>query len=224
MRNDMKKSFTLIELLVVIAIIAILAAMLLPSLGKAKETSKKIACTSNLKQIGLCVTSYIQDSQGWMPQCGATNPVFWKYQIVEYSGIKAANEWDKALASKIFRCPSWTIKNTNVAYESGYGWNFAYVGDLSQTSNPSVMYVSQNRIKKPSLTVIAGETTDWTFTGGDWDYAKLYAPSTNILRIGNRHMGGINRLWADMHVSWEMQRSIFSGLNGDANYYYKVDK
>lgn len=64
----MKKQFTLVELLVVIAIIAILASMLLPALGKARQKAKAIACINNLKQTGAAFMFYADDYNGFIPK------------------------------------------------------------------------------------------------------------------------------------------------------------
>src|SRR3954470_18379090 len=67
------QAFTLIELLVVIAIIAILAAILFPVFGRARENARRSSCQSNLKQIGLGIMQYTQDYDERMPPRRTTN-------------------------------------------------------------------------------------------------------------------------------------------------------
>jgi prepilin-type N-terminal cleavage/methylation domain-containing protein len=86
----MRKGFTLIELLVVIAIIAVLVAMLLPTLSKAREQARIVQCMSGARQVHLAVESYCHDHKGYFPSGYGPSTYFWHQQLVELKYMPAA--------------------------------------------------------------------------------------------------------------------------------------
>jgi prepilin-type N-terminal cleavage/methylation domain-containing protein/prepilin-type processing-associated H-X9-DG protein len=110
----MKKHFTLIELLVVIAIIAILAAILLPTLQKARESGRSTACLNNLSQVAKGTLQYVSDNEDFFPPGGRNmintirlesynSLVNWSYFLNKRYGV----------SGETFKCPSRNFRTTS---------------------------------------------------------------------------------------------------------------
>ena len=159
MNNNNK--FTLIELLVVVAIIAILAAILLPALMKAKAATYRAVCINNSKQIGLALMVYSNDNNGFFPQAIGPNRHDWSDFLGRggYDGREVSYEQaaqfritDPSQASEIYYCPTaatdlgtnaWGDKvsreyvDENGHYGNTYGVNGGVdVGTLNEPDDP----------------------------------------------------------------------------------------
>jgi len=111
-RKASRAGFTLIELLVVIAIIALLAAMLLPALARAKAKAQLANCLSNLKQLGMTFTMYTSDNREGFPYSGRDWP-----QLPFVDLLKLVDPYISTNGRAFFRCPA----------DRGRGFNFEWV-------------------------------------------------------------------------------------------------
>ena len=208
-----RQKFTLIELLVVIAIIAVLAAMLMPALGKVKDTGRAISCTNNLKQIGLAFKLYFEDNndmwyQAHIPYNNTTYT--WMRITSPYLGFDFQDYRSKGRKVTPYFCPadanpkmnSYTLNSTNnVLAKSLYaGLDFSPV---SKAKYPSKLcHVIDGKGNKNNVNDNVGLYT----------YSYLYAhgdPGDVLARqASRRHSKAANVLYADLHVAPIRQQEL----------------
>jgi prepilin-type N-terminal cleavage/methylation domain-containing protein/prepilin-type processing-associated H-X9-DG protein len=186
------RAFTLIELLVVIAIIAILAAMLLPALSKAKDTAKGAACKNNLKQWGLATQLYATDNGDYLPKNGSSSGDSttdgWYVDLPKQMNfpIYADMAWhtDATIdpGNSVWICPSNTRRsNGKNLFHYCLNENVNGVGATNQ--------VRMTSIRLPTATV-------WLFdNGGLAPVAQMNNVHTNL------HGGGAQFVFLDTHVA-----------------------
>jgi prepilin-type N-terminal cleavage/methylation domain-containing protein/prepilin-type processing-associated H-X9-DG protein len=179
------RGFTLIELLVVVAIISILAAILFPVFGRARENARRSSCQSNLKQIGIAMMQYVQDNDERFMHSDhdATPPYTWFQPLQPY--IKS---------TQVFKCPSLGDESSSPDPNTDYIINGFFAHGVSQ----ALFQNSAEQIAVAEREKNLAAFDYHPFTEG----SDLTAPEMDDNISKDRHFNGSNYIFADGHVKW----------------------
>jgi len=197
-------AFTLIELLVVIAIIAILAAILFPVFGRARENARRSSCQSNLKQMGIGVLQYLQDYD-------ETFMIFHSDTNSDGNVQFGESAWSTVIQpyinnTQVYQCPSEKTKGTGLYTGPDAGLDYTDYAFNIVLNNPTPR--KESVLLAPTLTVLLFESPPQQArangNGGNFGGACLLAtfPGTATTGAAQRHLEGQNILFADGHVKF----------------------
>jgi len=221
MSTNQNKGFTLVELLVVISIIATLAAILFPVLAKAREQSKCTVCQSNMKQISLALSMYIQDYDGAFPVQPYDSGVPGS-GVDNWKDPAAYPNWARSLEpyirnAHIPECPC-SMKNSICRSDCDM--------EVSSISYPLSIFgngkvfkygISESAIADSSRTLVfqcAGQTWNSCFLAPYYNpYTKKWA--SFVEADWSVHKGGSNVIFTDCHVKWKS----YDALAGDPSVF-----